>query len=52
MGRRLFDAARAPKQFYEVAGASHNEMDTVGGRAYFDAIGNFVRSCDATPGAE
>ena len=45
MGRSLFDAAREPKQFYEVAGASHNEMDTVGGRAYFDAIQNFVRSC-------
>lgn len=45
MGRRLFDAAREPKQFYEVAGASHNEMDTVGGRVYFETIRNFVRSC-------
>lgn len=45
MGRRLYDAAQEPKQFYEVAGASHNTMDMVGGRAYFDAIGNFVRSC-------
>jgi fermentation-respiration switch protein FrsA (DUF1100 family) len=52
MGRRLFDAAREPKQFYEVAGASHNEMDTVGGRAYFEAIGNFVRSSATTPRAE
>jgi pimeloyl-ACP methyl ester carboxylesterase len=45
MGRRLFDAAREPKWFYEVANASHNEMERIGGRAYFDAIGNFVRSC-------
>ena len=52
MGRRLFDAAREPKQFYEVANASHNEMESIGGRAYFDAIGNFVRSCAAAPGAE
>ena len=44
-GRALFDAAPAPKQFYEVSGASHNETDTVGGRAYFDAIGEFVRAC-------
>jgi fermentation-respiration switch protein FrsA (DUF1100 family) len=52
MGRQLFDAAAEPKRFYEVAGASHNEMDTRGGRAYFDAIGNFVRSCAAAPGRE
>lgn len=44
LGRKLYDAASAPKQFYEVAGASHNETDLVGGRAYFDAIGNFVRA--------
>jgi fermentation-respiration switch protein FrsA (DUF1100 family) len=47
LGRKLYDAAPAPKQFYEVAGASHNETDSVGGRAYFDAIGNFVRSCSS-----
>jgi len=45
LGRRLYDAASAPKHFYEVAGASHNEMDIVGGRAYFDAIGSFVQDC-------
>jgi fermentation-respiration switch protein FrsA (DUF1100 family) len=45
LGRQLFEAASPPKQFYEVEGASHNEMDVVGGRAYFDAIGNFARSC-------
>ena len=45
LGRQLYDAAPEPKQFHEVAGASHNETDTVGGRAYFEAIGNFVRAC-------
>jgi hypothetical protein len=44
LGRRLYDAAPEPKQFYEVAGASHNEMDIVGGQSYFDSIGNFVRA--------
>ena len=44
MGRQLYDAASEPKQFYEVKGASHNETDLVGGRAYFDTIGNFVRA--------
>ncbi|MDQ3818756.1 MAG: alpha/beta hydrolase [Acidobacteriota bacterium] len=45
MGRRLYDAAREPKQFYEVAGASHNSTDLVGGQAYYEAIGNFIKSC-------
>lgn len=45
LGRRLYDAATEPKRFYEVVGASHNDIDIVGGRAYFDTIGNFVRSC-------
>jgi fermentation-respiration switch protein FrsA (DUF1100 family) len=44
-GRALYDAAPEPKQFYEVKGASHNETDSVGGRAYFDAIAKFVRDC-------
>ena len=44
-GRRLYDAAPAPKQFYEVDGASHNETDLVGGRAYFDALAEFLRGC-------
>ena len=43
-GQRLFAAATAPKQFHEVAGAAHNELDARGGRAYFAAIQNFVRS--------
>lgn len=46
-GRQLFDAASQPKQFYEVKNASHNETDLVGGRAYFDAIGDFVRALRA-----
>jgi fermentation-respiration switch protein FrsA (DUF1100 family) len=44
-GRALYDAAPEPKKFYEVKGASHNETDLVGGHAYFDAIGEFVRAC-------
>jgi pimeloyl-ACP methyl ester carboxylesterase len=44
-GRKLFDAASEPKQFYEVAGASHNTIDLIGGRAYYNTIGNFIRTC-------
>jgi fermentation-respiration switch protein FrsA (DUF1100 family) len=45
LGRQLYDASSPPKQFYEVKGASHNAMDLIGGRAYFDAIGDFMRAC-------
>lgn len=45
LGRRLFDAASEPKQFYEVKGASHNTTDLVEGRAYYDTIGSFIKTC-------
>ncbi|MBI2822936.1 MAG: alpha/beta hydrolase [Acidobacteria bacterium] len=45
LGRRLFAAASEPKEFYEVAGAPHNETYQVGGREYLDALQKFVRSC-------
>lgn len=44
-GRRLFEAATEPKQFYEVPGASHNETYLVGGQAYLEVLRRFVRSC-------
>ncbi|MCG6963039.1 MAG: alpha/beta hydrolase [Acidobacteria bacterium] len=44
MGRRLYDAAPEPKTFYTVAGAPHNETWIVGGKAYWDAIREFVSS--------
>ena len=47
MGQQLYEAASQPKQFYEVKGASHNETDMVGGRAYFNTIGDFVRALRA-----
>lgn len=45
LGRRLFDAAPEPKQFYEVARASHNETYIVGGKAYFQTLRAFIDSC-------
>jgi fermentation-respiration switch protein FrsA (DUF1100 family) len=42
LGRALYDAAPAPKRFYEIEGASHNETWYVGGEAYLDALGKFV----------
>ena len=42
-GRKLFDAAREPKQFYTVQGAGHNDGYIVGGDSYFTALRAFVQ---------
>ena len=36
MGRRLFDQAPEPKQFFEIKNARHNDISLVGGSAFFD----------------
>jgi fermentation-respiration switch protein FrsA (DUF1100 family) len=45
MGRRLYDAAPEPKQFYEVQAASHNSTWLVGGKSYLETLRGFVQSC-------
>lgn len=45
LGRKLFDAAPEPKEFYEIKGALHNETYTAGGRNYFEKMRAFVESC-------
>ncbi len=42
LGRQLFAAANVPKEFYEIAGADHNDTYIVGGQAYFDRISRFI----------
>lgn len=42
LGRRLYDEAIEPKQFYEVADSSHNETDLTGGAAYMEALRRFI----------
>jgi fermentation-respiration switch protein FrsA (DUF1100 family) len=49
LGRRLFDAAPEPKQFYEVARAPHNETYIVGGKAYYQTLRAFIDSCRPAP---
>lgn len=41
-GRRLFEAAPEPKEFYVVKGAHHNDLYVVGGQSYLDALGRFL----------
>jgi fermentation-respiration switch protein FrsA (DUF1100 family) len=45
LGLKLYDAAPAPKEFYEVKNSDHNSTYIVGGQAYLDAIRRFVKSC-------
>lgn len=41
-GKRLFDAAKEPKFFYEIDGAGHNDTYVLGGRAYLEKIRGFI----------
>jgi uncharacterized protein len=44
LGRELFDAKNAPKEFMTIEGAGHNDTYFVGGQAYFDKLRDFVSS--------
>lgn len=41
-GKRLFAAANAPKIFYEIHGANHNDTYDIGGDAYFKRLTTFI----------
>lgn len=43
MGQTLFDHANAPKRFYAVAGADHNDVAVTGGRLYVQVMDAFLR---------
>jgi fermentation-respiration switch protein FrsA (DUF1100 family) len=45
MGRTLYDKATAPKFFYEVPYADHNDTYLVGGETYFERWRSFVTFC-------
>lgn len=42
LGRRLFEAAPAPKHFETIAGAGHNDTALVGGAPYYQRIRDFL----------
>ena len=42
MGRRLFAAARDPKELYIIPGAHHNDTYLVGGKGYFERLKSFI----------
>lgn len=41
-GRRLFEAAPEPKEFFAVKGAHHNDTYVVGGKAYLERLARFL----------
>ena len=48
-GKKLYDAANAPKQFYTIQGAGHNDTYIVGGEGYFRVMGDFIGGLGAKP---
>ncbi|MBN1443977.1 MAG: alpha/beta hydrolase [Planctomycetes bacterium] len=43
LGRRLFDAAREPKEIYLLPAADHNDLIFLGGAEYLDRVDDFLR---------
>lgn len=43
-GKRLFEAANSPKQFYTIPGAGHNNTTDVGGAPYWKAWKDFLKT--------
>ena len=46
-GKKVFDAAPQPKEFYAIRGAHHNDTYLVGGEAYFAALKDFIERAAA-----
>ena len=42
MGRRLFEAANEPKEFFPIKGAHHNDTYEIGGQAYLQVVHQFI----------
>jgi fermentation-respiration switch protein FrsA (DUF1100 family) len=43
-GKKVFAAAREPKEFYTIKGATHNDTYIVGGDGYFQRLSRFVET--------
>ena len=42
LGRKLFEAANEPKEFFTLRGAQHNDTYEVGGQAYAQKVSQFI----------
>jgi fermentation-respiration switch protein FrsA (DUF1100 family) len=43
MGQKLYENAQAPKYFYSIKNAGHNDTYVLGGKGYFDTLTAFVK---------
>lgn len=43
LGRKLFDAAREPKEFHDIPRAGHNDTYVIGGKTYFETLDRFIQ---------
>ena len=43
MGQKLYRAAGAPKLFFPIKNAGHNDTYLFGGKKYFETLSDFVR---------
>ncbi len=50
LGRRLYEAANSPKEFYVIPGASHNDTYLVGGGEYWAAWKRFLSTLPVPEG--
>ena len=50
-GRRLFEAAPEPKQFFPIPGAGHNDTYFIGGDPYWEAWSEFLGGLAAATGS-
>ncbi len=49
-GRKLYESANEPKEFYTIQGATHNNTYIVGGEEYFNTIRRFVDKLESENG--
>ena len=47
MGKRLYEAASPPKEFYLIRGAAHNDTYLIGGKDYFAKLKKFISNLPA-----
>ena len=43
LGRKLYDAAAPPKEFYDIQGAGHNDTTRIGGAPYYAKLQSFIQ---------
>ncbi|EKE01333.1 MAG: Phospholipase/carboxylesterase superfamily [uncultured bacterium] len=51
-GRKLYNAAQVPKQFYQVKNAGHNDVLMAAGEEYWQVIGDFIKQELTTEGLQ